>query len=480
MFKLFKAQFISHNAYFVHIMISWFKLAFLFGVLRQLRFTGLHAFLITTLFLVYPVNSHLLSLRSIPNSFSVMCLLAGVFMMLDYIRHPSRIHILGIWLALTLNIVTQETGYFLILLIPLLWHANVLPTKQRKLNLSAIWYLFPVYKIYYLTLLFTSNRSFYRKGLFTSFAESESFLSNLMTVFPNIIDVYRHLFIDGWMQAVATLDHAKWFQITFLLLGLIIVVSSWLSRSQLSIDYACTRRMAISCVVGLLLILPSVGILIWFEYYRNDLWRTYFYPPIVAAIVLFCLIKLITTPIKRAPTRNVAVILLCICLIFPAFVRLMSQHEQLIKSAGDKAFVLEQIVNSAPAFDSKAKVILWSMMSREELEDKLVRELSTKMLNSAIYVLYQKKSPNQAIFCIFGDDCYPRDGELTDIEFQNDSDYSNIVLFRLNEDLSVELHYELPSELGAEDNKTYNVGRLVELTAPIPPRANSMLGLSKE
>ncbi len=466
--------------HFVHIMISWLKLAFLFGVLRQLRFTRFHAFLITTVFLVYPVNSHLLSLRSIPNSFSVMCSLVGVFLMLDYIKHPSRLHILGIWLSLTLNIVTQETAYFLILLIPLLWHANIVPTKQRKLNLSAIWYMFPIYKIFYLALLYSTNRSFYRKGLFTSFAESESFISHLQTVFPNILDVYRHTFIDGWIQAFTNIDQAKWLPLAFLLLGLIVVVSSWLSRTQLSITHTRTRWMTISFVVGLLLVLPSVGILIWFEYYRHDLWRMYFYPPIAAAMVVFCLIYLITTPIKRAATRNAAIIFICICLICPAFARLMSQHERLVNSAGNKAFVLEQIVNSAPAFDPEAKVILWSMMSREVLGDKGVRELSTKMLNSAIYVLYQDQGPNQAIFCVFEDDCYPRDGELTDIEFQNDTNYSNIVLFRLNQDLSVELHYELPSELGAEDNKTYNVVGLVELTAPVPLRAYSMLGLSRE
>ena len=275
---------------------------------------------------------------------------------------------------------------------------------------------------------FSSNRSFYRKGLFTSFAESESFLSSLQAALHHLLDIYRHTFIDGWMQAIAALDQAKWLPLTIVFLGLVIVVSSWLSRSQLAIAQVGTRRMAISCVAGLLLVLPSVGILIWFEYYRHDLWRMYFYAPIAAALVVCCLINLITAPIKRVAIRNAAVIFLCICLICPAFLRLVSQHERLVSSAGDKSFVLEQIVETAPAFDPNAQVILWSMMSREELEDKLVRELSTKMLNSAIYILYQDQGPEQAIFCIFEDDCYPRDGELISFEFQTDADYSNIVL----------------------------------------------------
>ena len=38
-------------------------------------------------------------------------------------------------------------------------------------------------------------------------------------------------------------------------------------------------------------------------------------------------------------------------------------------------------------------------MSREELKVKHVHELSTKMLNSAIYVIYQDHRPQQTIFC---------------------------------------------------------------------------------
>ena len=102
------------------------------------------------------------------------------------------------------------------------------------------------------------------------------------------------------------------------------------------------------------------------------------------------------------------------------------------------------------------------------------------MLNSAIYVIYQDHRPKQAIFCIFGDDCYPKDGELLDFEFQFDTDYTNTVIFHLKEDLSVELLYRLPTEIGAENNTTYNVERLVDFTAPVPSRAYTMLGLSKE
>ena len=62
-----------------HLLIIWGKLVLLYGILRKLKFSRLFAFLATMLFMVYPVNAALLSLRSLPNQFSIMALLAATF-----------------------------------------------------------------------------------------------------------------------------------------------------------------------------------------------------------------------------------------------------------------------------------------------------------------------------------------------------------------------------------------------------------------
>ena len=80
--------------------------------------------------MVYPVNSDLLSLRSLPNQFSVMSLLAAAFLMLEYRESPSRLGLLGVWLGLVFNVVTNETAYAIILVAPLLW---VSPFTARSL-----------------------------------------------------------------------------------------------------------------------------------------------------------------------------------------------------------------------------------------------------------------------------------------------------------------------------------------------------------
>ena len=105
----------------VHLLIFWAKLTLLYGILRKLKVAPLHAFLTTLLFMIYPVNSGLISLRSLPNQFSIMALLAAAYLILDYRNNGSRLRLLGVWLGLVFNVVTNETAYMIILVIPLLW-----------------------------------------------------------------------------------------------------------------------------------------------------------------------------------------------------------------------------------------------------------------------------------------------------------------------------------------------------------------------
>ena len=148
-----------------HLLIIWGKLVLLYGILRKLKFSRLFAFLATMLFMVYPVNAALLSLRSLPNQFSIMALLAATCLILDFRDEPTRLKLLGIWLALTFNVVTNETAYALILVAPLLWiRGRRDPWKAA--NLTLIWYLIPAGKVAHLLLLSALNQPFYNSSIF--------------------------------------------------------------------------------------------------------------------------------------------------------------------------------------------------------------------------------------------------------------------------------------------------------------------------
>ena len=141
-------------------------MALFYGILRQLRVAALFAFLVALISLVYPVNTALFSLRALPNQFSVMTLAGAVFLMLDYRQNPSRLHLLGIWLALTLNVVSQESGFVLILVMPLLWLWGKRTISWRDSNSTLIWYAAPAAKIAYMLLLVGSGMQFYNSSVF--------------------------------------------------------------------------------------------------------------------------------------------------------------------------------------------------------------------------------------------------------------------------------------------------------------------------
>ena len=84
-----------------------------------------------------------------------------------------------------------------------------------------------------------------------------------------------------------------------------------------------------------------------------------------------------------------------------------------------------------------------------------------------------------AALCIKGVGCSTNDIDPSYEFLYEDTDYVNFVIFRLNDDLSVELLRELPSELGGSNNDTYDPERLIDTSAPIPPRALTMLASAR-
>ena len=80
-------------------------------------------------------------------------------------ERPRRLALLGVWLALMYSVNTNETGFAVILFVPLLWWLRNGSWDWRKVNLTAIWYLVPAFKVAYFVLLLLTNRAFYQSGL---------------------------------------------------------------------------------------------------------------------------------------------------------------------------------------------------------------------------------------------------------------------------------------------------------------------------
>ena len=108
-----------------------------------------------------------------------------------------------------------------------------------------------------------------------------------------------------------------------------------------------------------------------------------------------------------------------------------------------------------------------------------IRELKRAMLDAAFYVLYQDGHPRSAVSCSIDDYCHVHDTAMGEFRLIDAADYSKIVFFRLHDDLTVELLRDLPPELSSAQNDSYDPDLgLIDTSAPLPPRAITMLANS--
>ena len=464
----------------LNLFMFWGKIVLFYGILRQLGVQPWLAFLAALLFLFYPVNSGLMSLRSIVMTLSKLSLLAAIFLILDCRTNSSRLHLLGIWLALMINLGTYEIGFAIILIVPALWWWGRPRQVWRNAHLTMIWYLVPVAKIAYMLLLTVNSRQYYGTWMLTeSSGRVQITLDAIRHYLDVIATVYLRTFLYGWQDAVNALGQNAWIAATALTLVIIGMVVTYLTRQSSPETFPSLKETAISLLGGLLFILPSIGILMWFSQRAYDPWRMYVYVPLGAAIAMLAVVTLVATRIGSFRLRQVFIIGISLLLIFPALSRLYIQQDKFVAAANAKARILMQIVEQVPQFDETAKLAVVTSMPIEALEWHGIGELMKNMFDSAIYMLYQESRPKVASMCILGKSC-SGDDISEDVRYRISSDdLSDVVMFRLHDDLRVELLRELPPELGDREIVNYDPDRLIDTSAPIPPRALSLLASAR-
>lgn len=382
-------------------------------------------------------------------------------------------------MALLFNIGSYEIGYTVIVIVPIFWWCRSTPRRQ-KLNLSAVWYLFPAMKVIYLLLLMTSGSSFYRSDLLESSLVSGRSLLEWLSHYLGILgDVYRQTFVTGWQEALSTFGQREWIVESMIALAVTAAVALYLGRDGEATPFLRPRHAARAFIGGLLFILPSVGVLLWLDKFNRDPWRMYVYVPIGAAVAVVSLLMLATSVLANPRFRKLVIVAASLLLIFPATSRLFVQHANIVDSANAKTRVLRQIAEQAPEIDTEAYAILLTDMNDGMLRARGISEFGTNMLDGAIYVLYDGNGPQFTFLCVIGVRCLLDDVSLSVFNLHEGTVFSNLVLFRLHQDLTVELLRELPPELGLDDRGSYNPDRLIDYAAPLPPRAVSMLGAGR-
>ena len=461
-------SFFGLNALFA--LYLWGKLVLFYSILRHLGVRRLFAFLITMLFGVYPVDSGLMYLRSITLQFSVLSMLTAVYLALRYRQRPTRYYLAGLLAMLLACVGSYEAQYALLLVLPLLWWYRAGEVRWREFNLTVLWYLAPALKLTYLALLALTKRGFYRSHYV--YAGTEVRVDNLIpTSIDNLIEVYHRTFILGWRDALADMGRNNWQLLTVAMVALGGSIAWYLWKREQNKGGANEQQLILSFLTGMAMIFPAVGVLIWFGYYSQDLWRLYLYVPAPAAIALFSLIALIASRISSDRIRNAAIVFTCLLLMYPAMSRLILQHEHYVVSANNKRRVLQQIVQMAPELERETRVLVVSTMSEEQRLSKHIEELKSRAIGNALYFIHETETSGLGSLCLAASHCYLVSDWADHL--------SDTLVFLLHEDLSLELVREPETIFSEFNGLNYDVTRLYNPDAPLPQRAYTMLGLTK-
>ncbi len=476
------AMLISPESFVGYQLVNFFlyalEMTLLYGILRKLGIVPLYAFMMAVCFLAYPVNDALMTTRRLPKNFSLMTMLLAVFFVLDYCKRPRRLTLLGVWLALMYSVNTNETGFAVILIAPLLWWLRDRRWSARNLNLTAIWVLAPAFKVGFVVLLLAGGRDFYQSGLLQASTDAGAPSPSAIEIAAQVMRrVFQETFLDGWLGALATLEHNSHWLATALMLALVGAVAFYLSRATTAAE-APPRQWFHTLLGGLLVIAASVGILMWIPLYREDIWRMYVVVPVGAAVALISFIALCASRIRPLGARQFAVVAVCMLLLMPAASRLIQQLDYFTRSAQAKARILHQVVSLAPAVAPGTQIALITDMSNAELGEKGIFELlNNDMLNSALYVLYQGAGPEVAYFCAERSKCGVFSGDETLFEAADPAQLlRRTLVVLLREDLSVELIRDPKAFLRFTGDINYEADGLYDAFAPPPPRLATMLG----
>ena len=212
----------------------WGKLAIFYGILRQLRAPRAVAFLCATLYMTYPVNPMLLSLRAVDLNHYSLAIFAALYLALDCLKSPSRLRLAGIWLSLLLAFGAYESGLVLIIVIPLLWWLGGRRFGlERKRHMTVIWLIVMALPAAYLLLTVTAALP---TRLADMSADAVDRAQALPDPFARLIDhlgwYYQYTFVDGWQEAIAAAGDNQWLLPTAAAMALIAAATIWLALRE--------------------------------------------------------------------------------------------------------------------------------------------------------------------------------------------------------------------------------------------------------
>ena len=303
----------------VHMVLFACKGIFLFGILKKFRVSDSVSFGIGLLFMIYPTDTEIMSLRGFVLITSVVFHLFALYLFLLYREHPTRTHLIAFFIILFLSVTSNEYGYLHILFVPLLLLILEKRISYRWFSLSFIWYLIPVWHICYYYLVLKSVPTHLGEEYFGTYTTLSEEIPLIFQTITRTIDL---LLGGNWVRA---LDNP--FPIVYAVVSLLALVLFALLYDKLTKDEGFQddsyRRLFSYLLIGfcILLIAPLFFGLIPERRGSGSDWRIYTFGSIGSAIVVFTFIKLLLYTVFHKLNYQLVTVV-----IFSVFVGVSMNH----------------------------------------------------------------------------------------------------------------------------------------------------------
>lgn len=429
----------------VLIVLFLGKGMFLFFILRHLKVgDSLLAFLVAVLFVIYPADDGLFTLRAFGRHSAVFFFLLAFLLLVLASKFNKNIYLIFMALAQGIACFTAEAGALLSFVAPfvLLYFPN--SSRHRRIAIAAIWYLILVMSLVFILV----NGAGYQTMRFEQgYTTNGSFLDE---VIDSNLQAYEHAYIFAWQQAFASLGHAIPYLTYAFVVTLVFLCGSWAVK-RLFIDDEYVSLSSPGFFWLMLIVGFGVFGLGFFPYSLTDLryntWRVFYYSAIGASLFWGVIFRRIT--IQFGAWRDSIFIFIGSVLVFFSATHGLVQHADFVTESQYQQRVLGSITEQVPAVEPGVIFVFLvdSMRNRPFPNDQVVAR--------ALGWVYDRVDGNW----VRGVSCYKEknnciftnSGILIDSiaikKLSREYDYNEVIIFSYHNDHYMTLLTDIPEEL---------------------------------
>ena len=349
-------NFVGYNL--VHAAFFVGKGILLYLLVRRLLPGGAAiALLAAALFIVYPADAGLMTLRATHIHGAVFFYLLALYLLVLYWDKPRPVTLVGMWLALGISTSAYEAGYALAAVSPLalVWLEKRL--SRRVAQVALLWYLPPLISLsnlayHMLTQPRTLQTTVLEDGIAAGNREDTSLLAEMVS---GTITAFERHFALGWQQAVSLVTHNRLYTALGGAAAALVFFAALIIRPSISQD--TSRSIGwFGRWAGLLIALGAgvvfLGIVVYLPTTRRYVdWRVYYYSSAGAAIAVSAAVMFLSRLAGRRAAYAVFSLLMS-ALIGLSVVRALHQHAEFRDIGRDEQYVLCLLYTSPSPRDS--------------------------------------------------------------------------------------------------------------------------------